>query len=266
VEPDALVRDARAAAALTQAELARRLGMSQPAIAKLERPGANPTVRTLDCVLRATGHRLQLIAPAWSAGADVSLIRQQLALAPAERLRRLERHIEAMRSLMAASIREAGFPELLLTSLLSRLARARVDFVLVGGVAVAVQGYGRATTNLDIAYADDQQNLSRLSDVLVALHARMRGDATAIVPDERTLTGRTLLALDTDDGWLGLLAAPPGAPPYATLSGRADRIDLGDVAVPIASLTDLLAMKRAAGRRMDLIDVEALEVVQRLLA
>jgi transcriptional regulator with XRE-family HTH domain len=56
VEPDALVRDARRAAKLTQAELAQRLGMSQPAIAKLERPDANPTVRTSDRVLRATGH------------------------------------------------------------------------------------------------------------------------------------------------------------------------------------------------------------------
>jgi transcriptional regulator with XRE-family HTH domain len=108
LEPDALVRDARQAAKLSQAELAQRLGMSQPAIAKLERPGANPTVRTLDRVLRATGHRLQLIAPVWSTGVDVSLIRGQLALAPAERLRRLEHHIEQMRLLVIAGRRSRG--------------------------------------------------------------------------------------------------------------------------------------------------------------
>jgi transcriptional regulator with XRE-family HTH domain len=108
VEADALIRRARDAAQLTQAELARRLGMSQPAIAKLERPGANPTVRTLDRVLRATGHRLQLIAPVWSTGVDVSLIRGQLALAPAERLRELEHHIEQMRLLGLAGMRSRG--------------------------------------------------------------------------------------------------------------------------------------------------------------
>jgi hypothetical protein len=160
----------------------------------------------------------------------------------------------------------ASFPELRLRSLLARLVRARVDFVVVGGVAVAVQGYGRATTNLDIAYADDPPNLSRLRAVLVALHARTRADEPPFVPDERTLARRGLLTLDTDEGWLGLLAAPPGAPAYATLRDRADRVDLDGAVVAIASVPDLLAMKRAAGRRRDLVDIEALEVVQRLLA
>ena len=108
MEADALIRDARRAAGLTQAELGRRLGMSQPAIVKLERPGANPTVRTLDRVLRATNHRLELRAPEWAPSVDESLIRQQLALPPAERLRRLERHAAQVRRLMIAGARSRG--------------------------------------------------------------------------------------------------------------------------------------------------------------
>lgn len=56
----ALIRKARNEAGLSQAELGRRLGMSQAAIAKLERSGSNPTVDTLDDVLWATGRRLEL--------------------------------------------------------------------------------------------------------------------------------------------------------------------------------------------------------------
>jgi transcriptional regulator with XRE-family HTH domain len=108
MEPDALIRAARAEAKLTQAQLARRLGTSQPAIVKLERPGANPTVRTLDRVLRATGHHLELSAPPWSPGIDESLIRKQLALAPAERLRELERQSAQMRRLALAGARSRG--------------------------------------------------------------------------------------------------------------------------------------------------------------
>jgi transcriptional regulator with XRE-family HTH domain len=93
---------------MTQAQLARRLGTSQPAVVKLERPGANPTVRTLDRVLRATGHRLELAAPAWSPGVDESLIRKQLELAPAERLRDVERHSAQVRRLMIAGARSRG--------------------------------------------------------------------------------------------------------------------------------------------------------------
>lgn len=82
---DLLIRDARREAGLTQAQLAAHLGVSQSAIAKLERQGCNPTVATLDRVLRATGHRLQLIAPAWGTASgspgpsvDVGLLARHL--------------------------------------------------------------------------------------------------------------------------------------------------------------------------------------------
>jgi hypothetical protein len=158
----------------------------------------------------------------------------------------------------------ASFPELRLEALLGRLARAKVDFVVVGGVAVAVQGYGRATKDLDITYATDERNLDRLGAVLVSLNAKLRGVAEDIpfVPDGRTLARTRLLTLDTDDGGLDLLADPPGAPPYATMRSRADRVELGDVVVAVAALDDLLAMKRAAGRPQDLVDIEALEVAR----
>jgi predicted nucleotidyltransferase len=158
----------------------------------------------------------------------------------------------------------ASFPELRLEALLRRLAQADVDFVVVGGVAVAFQGYGRATQDLDITYATDEANLERLGDVLVGLNAKLRGitEDVPFVPDGRTLARTRLLTLDTDDGGLDLLANPPGAPPYATLRSRADRVELDDIVVAIAALDDLLAMKRAAGRPQDLVDIEALEVAR----
>jgi len=160
----------------------------------------------------------------------------------------------------------ASFPELRLESLLGRLARAGVDFVVVGGVAVAFQGYGRATKDLDITYATDQENLRRLGEVLMGAHARSRGivEDVPFVPDERTLARTRLLTLDTDDGGLDLLADPPGAPPYGTMRDRADRVELDGIVVAVAALDDLLAMKRAAGRPQDLADIEALEVARRL--
>jgi hypothetical protein len=162
----------------------------------------------------------------------------------------------------------ASFPELRLEALLGRLARAEVDFVVVGGVAVAFQGYGRATKDLDITYATDRENLGRLGAVLVAAHARPRGVAEDVpfVADERTLARRRLLTLDTDDGGLDLLADPPGAPRYATMRDRADRVDLDGLVIAIAALDDLLAMKRAAARPQDLADIEALEVARRIRA
>ncbi|MEN3279514.1 MAG: hypothetical protein V7607_654 [Solirubrobacteraceae bacterium] len=161
-----------------------------------------------------------------------------------------------------------SFPELKLLALLGLLARAEVDFVVVGGVAVAFQGYGRSTKDLDITYATDAENLRRLGEVLVGTHARLRGitEDVPFVPDERTLARTRLLTLDTDDGGLDLLADPPGAPPYETMRSRADRVELDGTVIAVAALDDLLAMKRAAGRPQDLIDIDALEVARRIRA
>src|ERR1700691_1723809 len=88
-DPAALLRDSRRRAGLTQRQLALRLGVTQAAVAKLERPGANPTFETLAGALWATGHRLQLEAPARQGGVDESLIRRQLELSSGERARAL---------------------------------------------------------------------------------------------------------------------------------------------------------------------------------
>jgi transcriptional regulator with XRE-family HTH domain len=103
-----LLKNARREAGLTQTELARRLGVSQAAVAKLERPDANPTVDTLHDALWETGHRLTLTAPVRRPGVDESLIRQQLAISPAERIRQLDRQATEMRTLVEAGERARG--------------------------------------------------------------------------------------------------------------------------------------------------------------
>jgi transcriptional regulator with XRE-family HTH domain len=102
-----LIRDARRAAGLTQRELAERLDMTQSAIAKLERPGANPTVDTLDRVLRATEHRLQLIAPSWGS-VDVHQIGDSLKLSMAERIEQAVLQYAQARRLRAAFVANRG--------------------------------------------------------------------------------------------------------------------------------------------------------------
>ncbi len=106
----ALLRAARRAANLTQADLAGRLGISQAAVAKLERPGTNPTVETLERAVWATGRRLLLATEARGAGVDESLIRHQLELTPAERIRGIETMYGQMRALSEAGARSRERP------------------------------------------------------------------------------------------------------------------------------------------------------------
>jgi transcriptional regulator with XRE-family HTH domain len=71
---------------MTQAELAERAGLSQSAIARLERGGSNPTIATLANVIAATGHRLTLGAAVHRPSYDEGQLRERLAMTPAQRL------------------------------------------------------------------------------------------------------------------------------------------------------------------------------------
>jgi transcriptional regulator with XRE-family HTH domain len=106
--PGRLLADVRRRAGLTQGDLARRLAISQAAVAQLEQPGSNPRVATLDRALRAAGVELVISARPRQQSVDESLIRQQLALTPTQRLHGLEVSYEQARELTSAGAMSRG--------------------------------------------------------------------------------------------------------------------------------------------------------------
>jgi predicted nucleotidyltransferase len=158
------------------------------------------------------------------------------------------------------------WPEFRPSGILARLAAGGVDFVVIGGYAAIAHGSAQQTNDIDVCFAQDDANLRVLGQALVDMQARLRGvdEDVPFVPDERTLRHVELFTLDTLHGPIDLLAVPEGVPDYPTLRGRADRVEVAGVAVLVASLEDLLSMKRAAGRDKDRIAVEELEAIRRL--
>lgn len=160
----------------------------------------------------------------------------------------------------------AEFPELEAEEILRRLAGGGVDFVVIGGIALVLLGSPRMTRDLDVVFAPDDHNLDALARTLVDLDAGLRDveDELPFVPDASTLSNVELLTLETSAGWFDVHRSVEGAPPYPQLRRNAERCDLGDFTVLVASPDDMIAMKQAAGRPQDLIDVETLAAIKRL--
>jgi hypothetical protein len=134
--------------------------------------------------------------------------------------------------------------------LLSALAEARVDFVVIGGVAGGAHGSAYPTYDLDVAYSSDPANLERLAGLLKDLGATLRG-APADVPfllDAETPGRGGNFTFQTRHGPLDLFAYPEGAAPYERIRADAKTIDIAGRAISIASLDHLIAMKEAADR------------------
>ena len=142
------------------------------------------------------------------------------------------------------------------------LARAKVEFILVGGVAVQAHGYVRATQDLDIVPKPDLLNLSRLGEALAELEAApLHASAAVDVTDPQILKRVPMIPLVTRFGRLDLINAKhasgsPGS--YEALRDGAVSANVGGEEVLVAGLDHLLRMKRAAGRPQDLDDIGAL--------
>jgi transcriptional regulator with XRE-family HTH domain len=104
-----LLREARRSAGLTQAQLAERLVVSQPVIARLEGSASNPTWNTFLRALHATGHTIS-IEPRRASPVELDLtqLRRRLALAPAERLQLFQSSQRELRRLQSTATRNRG--------------------------------------------------------------------------------------------------------------------------------------------------------------
>jgi hypothetical protein len=149
-------------------------------------------------------------------------------------------------------------------SILHALLDRRVRFVLIGGLAGAVRGSPVITGDVDICYARDRENLGRLADALRDLGARLRG-ARPDVPfqlDASALQAGDHFTFATELGSLDCIGAPAGTDGFADVDASASDESLDGILVRVASLDDLIRMKRAAGRRQDMIAVEWLEALR----
>lgn len=140
------------------------------------------------------------------------------------------------------------------------LIEHRVRFVVIGGIAGRLRGSTTITNDLDICYAREDENLTQLAEALASVNARLRGveDDVPFLLDAETLQKGHHFTFATDVGDLDLLATPRGVRSYEELERAGDDMDLDGITVRVASIDDLIHMKRAAGRPRDLVEVERL--------
>ena len=149
---------------------------------------------------------------------------------------------------------------------IERLARAQVEFVVVGGVSAVLQGVPITTVDLDICYRRTPQNIGRLIAALAPFHPLPR-DFPSGLPftfDERTITFGTNFTLKIGDEDLDLLGEMSAIGGYEEVIGDAADIRLGQTEIKVLSLPHLIATKQAAGRPKDLAILPVLRATLQL--
>lgn len=148
--------------------------------------------------------------------------------------------------------------------ILKTLDRHGVRFVIIGGIAGRLWGSTIVTNDLDICYGRDRANLQALAAALRELKAKLRGVDRDVpfMTDARTLELGDSFTFTTTAGSFDILGTPSGSGGYTALARTATEMDVGGVSALVASIEDLIQMKRAAGRPKDLIEAEVLAAVR----
>ena len=149
---------------------------------------------------------------------------------------------------------------------LQRLLDAEVDFVLVGGLAVALHGYQRVTLDIDLVLAMSPENLRRFIEIAksdglrpiipVPIEALADPELIERWHREKGMLAFALRGENLSKCVIDVLVKSPV--PYDQMRRDAVLVPVGPLNVPVASIEHLIAMKTGTGRSKDQIDIEEL--------
>jgi hypothetical protein len=147
---------------------------------------------------------------------------------------------------------------------------AHVDYVVVGGLAVILHGYLRATADLDLAIGLSPDNARRGMQSLASIGLQPRlpvpiEDFADPAKREDWLQHRNMLVFPLWDPVnplrsVDVFISEPIA--FEALLRDAVRKDLDGLSVPVASIEHLIEMKQQAGRTRDLEDIDKLRQIR----
>jgi hypothetical protein len=147
-----------------------------------------------------------------------------------------------------------------------QLVAEKVEFVVVGGLAMAVHGSSYLTKDLDVCYNRTAANMAAIVAALAPLHPYLRGVPPGLPfrLDVPTLQAGLNFTFITDLGDLDLLGEVSGIGDYSKVLAQSQERAMFGMQVRVLSLDGLIAAKKAAGRNKDRNHVLELEELKKL--
>jgi predicted nucleotidyltransferase len=159
--------------------------------------------------------------------------------------------------------------ELDFQSIFKELNTQKIDYLVVGGLAVNFHGVPRMTYDIDLMILLQQENISKFVTKLTDWGYRPKIPVNPMdladeakrkswVQEKRmkaiNFYSETLPIGEIDIIFDSLI-------PYDELKSRAVLIEIGSEKIPTVSIHDLIKLKQNSGRKQDLADVEYLKMI-----
>ncbi|MBU4311891.1 MAG: nucleotidyltransferase [Candidatus Omnitrophica bacterium] len=152
------------------------------------------------------------------------------------------------------------------------LNRAKIKYIIAGGIAVNLHGIPRATGDLDLLIALDERNIIKFSKAMTRLGYRPK--APVNIEDFSVKKNREKWA---NEKGMKVFSLWNKKMPYKIVDVfvenpigfrklYSDRVDIsvGRFTIPVVSIRHLIELKKKAGRKQDISDIELLKRVRSL--
>lgn len=144
---------------------------------------------------------------------------------------------------------------------------AKIRYVVVGGLAVVLHGYTRLTADIDLIIDLDPNNAKDAIEAALKLGFKARppvdprqfADAEARQSWIKDKGMKVFSFYDPKDPIRNIDFFAQNPIPFEELWKRAKTVPLSQTLIKIASIADLISLKKIAGRPVDMIDIAELE-------
>ena len=140
----------------------------------------------------------------------------------------------------------------ILNRVASAFAKARLEAVMIGNAAAALQGAPVTTMDIDFMVRETRRNVEKLKEVAEALDA-------AFIDADSPVTSLRKIEREDEGLYLDFLTTVDGVKSFESLRSRASKVDFDGSPLWVAALEDIIASKRATHRSKDLAALELLE-------
>jgi predicted nucleotidyltransferase len=142
----------------------------------------------------------------------------------------------------------------ILTNVCRSLNKHEVDYVIIGGIAVGVQGYPRYTADIDFWYRPTVSNYNKILNALAELGVDT-SSLDGIIFDPQ----KAFLRIPNFGVGVEFLPQIPGIESFSDAQRNAIKVVFGEIEVKVLGYDDLIKNKESVGRPNDLLDVEELK-------
>jgi len=152
------------------------------------------------------------------------------------------------------------------------LNKAKVEYVVAGGVAVVLYGYMRTTGDLDLIVHLEEKNLEKFYETLKSIGYSPKVPVTKeqfrdkkqrdLWKKEKGMVVFSFVYKNPPFQLIDMFVNEPIA--FKELYKKKENIDVGGIKVPLINIDHLLKLKRQAGRNKDLDDIVQLNEIKHI--